>query len=172
MWGHGKYELPKFDPAMALKLLKDSGVPKKDWKVSAMYIGSVGAYANTMELFQATAGEVGVQVELIPGDWGTIWGKAKKVETSANIQSMTWWPAYSTPQDWLWAQWRTEKKALFDLSFYSNPAFDKALDAAVAAEGVDLKASAANYVEAQDVLMKDTPAIFFADVDRYYAHSD
>lgn len=172
MWGHGKYDLPKFDPAKAKQLLEESGVPQSEWKVSAMYIGSVGAYSNTMELFQATAAEVGVEVELIPGDWGTIWGKAKQLDTSANIQSMTWWPAYATPQDWLWAQWRTEEKALFNLSFYSNPDFDSALDAAVAAEGVDLKASAAKYVEAQDVLMKDTPAIFFADVDRYYAHSD
>ena len=172
MWGHGKYKLPNYDPAKAKQLLEESGVPKKDWKVSAMYIGSVGAYANTMELFQATAGEAGVEVELIPGDWGTIWGKAKKLETSANIQSMTWWPAYATPQDWLWAQWRSEKKALFNLSFYSNSDFDAALDGAVAAEGTDLKASAAKYIEAQDILMKDTPAIFFADVDRYYAHSD
>lgn len=172
MWGHGNYDLPKFDPAMAKKLLEESGVPQSEWKVSAMYIGSVGAYANTMELFQATAAEVGVEVELIPGDWGTIWGKAKQLESSANIQSMTWWPAYATPQDWLWAQWRTEEKALFNLSFYANPDFDSALDAAVAAEGVDLKASAAKYIEAQDILMKDTPAIFFADVDRYYAHSD
>ena len=172
MWGHGTYELPTFDPAKARKLLEESGVPEKDWKVSAMYIGSVGAYSNTMELFQATAAEVGVEVELIPGEWGTIWDKAKKLETSANIQSMTWWPAYATPQDWLWAQWRTEENALFNLSFYTNPDFDAALDAAVSAEGTDLEVSAAKYVEAQDILMQDTPAIFFADVDRYYAHSD
>ena len=172
MWGHGKYDLPKFDPAKAKKLLEESGIPKKDWKVSAMYIGSVGAYSNTIELFQATAGEVGVQVELIPGDWGTIWGKSKKLETSANIQSMTWWPAYATPQDWLYAQYRTEKKALFNLSYYANPKFDAVLDAAIAAEGVNVKSSAAKYIEAQDILMKDHPAIYFADVDRYYAHSD
>ncbi len=172
MWGHGKYDLASYDPAKAKMLLEESGVPQKDWKVSAMYIGSVAAYANTIELFQATAGEVGVEVELIPGDWGTIWGKSKKLETSANIQSMTWWPAYATPQDWLYAQYRTEKKALFNLSYYANPAFDTALDAAIAAEGVDVKASAAKYVEAQDILMKDHPAIFFADVDRYYAHND
>jgi peptide/nickel transport system substrate-binding protein len=172
MWGHGKYDLPSFDPAKAEKLLEESGVPKKDWKVSAMYIGSVGTYSDTIELFQATAGEAGVQVELVPGTWGTIWGKAKKLETSANIQSMTWWPAYATPQDWLYAQYRTEKKALFNLSYYANPKFDAVLDAAIAAEGVDVKASAAKYIEAQDILMKDHPAIFFADVDRYYAHSD
>jgi peptide/nickel transport system substrate-binding protein len=172
MWGHGKYDLATFDPAHAMKLLEESGVPKADWKVSAMYIGSVGTYANSIELFQATAGEAGVEVELLPGDWGTIWGKAKKLDTAANIQSMTWWPAYATPQDWLYAQYRTEKKALFNLSFYANPDFDAALDAAIAAEGVDVKASAAKYIEAQDILMKEHPAIFFADVDRYYAHSD
>ena len=27
-------------------------------------------------------------------------------------------------------------------------------------------------IAAQDILMADTPAIYFGDVDRYYAHSD
>jgi len=172
MWGHGKYAMPDFNIAKAKQLLAESGVPKSEWKVSAQYIGSVGSYANSMELFQANAAEVGVKVELLPNEWGVMWGKAKKLESSTNLTSMTWWPAYATPSDWLYSQWRTEKKALFNLSFYSNPAFDKALDAAIAEEGIDLKASAAKYVKAQDVLMKDTPAIFMADSDRYYAHSD
>ncbi len=172
MWGHGKYEMPQHDLAKAKILLGESGVPKSQWKVTAQYIGSVGSYSNSMELFQANAAELGVEVELLPNEWGVMWGKAKKLETSTNLTSMTWWPAYATPQDWLWAQWRTEKKALFNLSFYSNPEFDKSLDAAVAAEGVDLKDAADKYVKAQDVLMKDTPAIFMADSDRYYAHAD
>ncbi len=172
MWGHGEYDMPKFDLARVKKLLDDSGVPVSEWKVTVQYIGSVGSYSNSMELFQANAAEVGIEVELLPNEWGVMWGKAKKLETSTNLTSMTWWPAYATPQDWLWAQWRTEKKPLFNLSFYSNPAFDKALDAAVAAEGVDLKDAAVKYIKAQDILMKDTPAIFMSDSDRYYAHSD
>ncbi len=172
MWGHGSYDLPKFDPEKAMQLLEESGVPRSDWKVSAMYIGSVGHYANSMELFQATAAELGVQIELIPGEWGTIWDKAKNLETSANIQSMTWWPAYPTPSDWLYSQYRTEEKALFNLSYYANPDFDATLDEAISLEGVDLDASSDKYIAAQDILMKDFPAIFYADVDRYYAHSD
>jgi peptide/nickel transport system substrate-binding protein len=152
--------------------LKASGVPEKDWKVTVQYIPSVAAYANAIELFQANAAEAGVKVELLPNEWAVLWGKAKKIESSSNLTSMTWWPAYATPSDWLYAQWRTEKKTLFNLAFYANADFDKALDAAIAAEGIDIADAAKKYIAAQDILMKDTPAIFFADVDRYYAHSE
>ena len=172
MWGHGVYDMPKFDPAKALQLLKESGVPQKDWKVTVHYIPSVAAYSNAMELFQANAAELGLEVELLPNEWAVMWGKSKKLETSANMTSMTWWPAYATPSDWLYSQWRTEKKALFNLSFHSNPVLDKAIDAASAAEGISMKEAAMKYIAAQDILMQDAPAIFFADVNRYYAHSD
>ena len=172
MWGHGAYDMPKYDPDKARQLLKESGVPMKDWKVTVQYIPSVATYANSIELFQATAAEAGVEVELLPNEWGVMWGKAKNLETATNITSMTWWPAYATPSDWLYSQWRSEKKALFNLSFYSNAALDEAIDAATAAEGVSLDDAAMKYIAAQDIMMKDAPAIFFADVKRYYAHSD
>lgn len=171
MWGHGEYDMPTYDPEHAMTLLEESGVPQKDWKISAMYIGSVGEYANSMELFQATAAQAGVEVELIPGEWGVVWDKAKKLETSANLMSMTWWPAYATPSDWLYSQYRTEENALFNLSFYSNPEFDAAVDAAAEAEGLGIEEATKKYIAAQDILMQDPPAIFMADVERVYAHS-
>ncbi len=171
MWGAGKFELPKFDPQKAAQLLEESGVPRKDWKVTAMYIGDFQPYAQSIELFQAHAAEVGVEVTLLPGEWGVIWGKAKNPDTAANIQSMTWWPAYATPSDWLWAQWHTEKKPLFNLSYYSNPKFDAATEAFLQLEGVSREAAAAKSIEAQSVLIADVPAIFYADIKRFYAHS-
>lgn len=171
MWGHGEYDMPTYDPDVALKLLEESGVPQSDWKVTAMYISSDTEYSSSIELFQATAAQVGVEVELLPGEWGAIWAKAKKLETSANLMSMTWWPAYATPSDWLYSQYRTEKNALFNLSYYSNPDFDAAVDAASAAEGLGREIATKKYVAAQDILMQDPPAIFVADVERVYAHS-
>jgi peptide/nickel transport system substrate-binding protein len=172
MWGHGEYKMPDFDPAEALKLLEESGVPKKDWKVTATYTTAKPEYADAIELFQATAAEAGVQVELVPHQSGaTLMAKMRKLDTSYNMSPMVWWPVYPTPSDWLFSQYRTQKDVSFNLSYYSNAAFDAAVDKATAAEGVDLKGSAETYIAAQDILMKDTPAIFYADSQRAYAHS-
>ncbi|MDX0315682.1 ABC transporter substrate-binding protein [Sinorhizobium meliloti] len=172
MWGHGKYELPKYDPAEALKLLEESGVPKKDWKITAAYQTGRQEYADAMELFQQAAAEVGVEVELVPfQSQGTLNEKLRKLETSFNMTHNLWWPAYATPSDWLYSCYRTQEKVSFNYSYYADPEFDSLVDKAMAEEGVDLKASANSYIKAQDLLMKDTPAIFAADGERAYAYS-
>ena len=148
MWGHGTYDMPNYDIAMAQKLLAESGVPREDWKVTVYYLNSVDYFTDSIELFQATAAEAGVTVELFPGEWGVIWDKAKNLESAANMLSIVWWPAYATPADWLYAQFRTEEAALFNLSHYANPEFDAALDAAMGTEGVDQAEAAKLYIAA------------------------
>ena len=167
MWGAANFGTPKQDLAMAKKLLADSGVPKSDWKVSMQYIGDFKPYADAAELFQATASQLGVTVELLPGKWGVIWGKAKKLETAPNIQSMTWWPSYATPNDWLVSLFKTEKKALFNLSHYSNPTYDKLVEEGMAVEGSDRPLAIKKFGEAQKILMDEALAIFYADISTY-----
>ncbi|TNF04597.1 MAG: ABC transporter substrate-binding protein [Gammaproteobacteria bacterium] len=164
IWGHSSFPMSKYDLNKAQELLEASGVPRSDWKVSMQYIGSKQAYANAAELFQATAAQVGVEVELLPGEWGVIWDKAKNLESSANLQSMGWWPAYPTPSDWLYSEFRTEKNALFNLSHYSNETFDRLLDEGMALEGSDRAKASEKYAAAQKQLVKDAPAIWYADM--------
>ena len=165
MWGHdASIQAPKFDLEQAKKLIEESGVPADQRKLSMAYIGTSEEYKNSALLFQENARQVGVEVELLPGPWGTIWDKAKNLDTAPNLQSMTWWPTYPTPNDWLIGLFRTEEKALFNLSHYSNPEFDKVLDAGVSLEGSDRAAAIAKYAEAQQILMDDAPAIFYADL--------
>jgi len=165
MWGHNPdIRTPRFDLALAKKLIDESGVPKAERKVSMAYIGTSEEYKNAALLFQENARQAGVTVELLPGPWGTIWSKAKKLETAPNLQSMTWWPTYPTPNDWLIGLFRTEKKALFNLSHYSNRAYDKLVNEGVAAEGSDRDTAIAKYRAAQQILMDDAPAIFYADI--------
>jgi peptide/nickel transport system substrate-binding protein len=82
---------------------------------------------------------------------------------------MTWWPTYATPNDWLIGLFRTEKKALFNLSHYSNPEFDKVLNMGVELEGSNRKKAIQLYGEAQQILMDDAVAIFYADIKRRVA---
>jgi peptide/nickel transport system substrate-binding protein len=166
MWGHdGSVHTPKFDPALAKKLIEESGVAASDRKITMAYIGTSEEYKNSALLFQENARQAGVEVELLPGEWGTIWANAKNLDTAPNLQSMTWWPTYATPNDWLIGLYRTEKKALFNLSHYSNPAYDKVLNEGVALEGSDRATAIAKYAKAQEILMEDAVAIFYADIN-------
>lgn len=105
-------------------------------------------------------------MELRPGEWGVIWDKAKKLDTAPNLQSMAWWPAYPTPSDWLFGEFHTEKTTLFNLSHYSNPSFDRLIEEAAALEGSDRAQSTEKYVQAQQQLVKDAPAIWYADMQQ------
>ncbi len=172
MWGHNnKVKAQKFDLKTAAKLLKDSGVPKSDWKVSIAYIGTSETYKNAALLFQANAAQVGVDVELLPGEWGVIWDKAKNLDSAPNLQSMTWWPTYPTPNDWMIGLFHTEENALFNLSHYSNPEYDALLDKGVELEGSDRDEAIRLYGEAQQILVDDAVAIFYADIKSRVAKS-
>jgi len=172
MWGHNDaIQAPAFDLELAKKLLQESGVPQSEWKVSIAYIGTSEEYKNSALLFQENARQVGVEVELLPGEWGVIWANAKKLESAPNMQSMTWWPTYATPNDWMVGLFRTEEKALFNLSHYSNPEYDKLLNDGIALEGSDRKQAIANYAKAQDILMDDAVAIFYADINQRVART-
>jgi peptide/nickel transport system substrate-binding protein len=165
LWGHdGSIMAPKQDLDAARRLLADSGIPEEDWKVSIAYIGASEEYKNSALLFQAQAAELGVEVELLPGEWTVIWDKAKNLETAPNIQSMTWWPTYPTPNDWMVGLYRTEEKALFNLSHYSNPEFDRLVDEGIKMEAADRAGAIANYHKAQQILVDDAVAIFYADI--------
>ncbi|MFT6557669.1 ABC transporter substrate-binding protein [Sneathiella sp.] len=165
MWGHNSnIKTPVFDVEKAKKLVDESGVPADQRKVTMAYIGTSEEYKNSALLFQANAAKAGIEVELKPGKWGAIWKNAKDLRTAPNLQSMTWWPTYPTPNDWMIGLFRTEEKALFNLSHYANSAYDKLVDEGAALEGSDRDAAVAKYAKAQKLLMEDATAIFYADI--------
>jgi peptide/nickel transport system substrate-binding protein len=165
MWGHNP-NLPKyeFNLKKAAQLIQESGIPKDKLQLTLAYIGTSQEYENCAQLLQANLAKIGVQLELLPGPWGTIWEKAKNLETAPNLQSMTWWPTYPTPNDWLIGMFKTEKKALFNLSHYSNSQVDALLDEGVKMEGVDRDAAINAYQEAQRIIVEDAAAVFYADI--------
>lgn len=165
MWGHNEnLEMPEFDMQKARELLEASGVPESDWQVSMAYIGTDEGYQNAATLFQAMGAQIGLDVELLPGEWGVIWDRAQTLETAPHMQSMTWWPTYPTPNDWLIGQYRTEDDILFNLSHYSNPEYDELVNEGADLEGVDRDAAIEKYHQAQQVLVDDAVAIFYADL--------
>ena len=165
LWGHDTgIQAPKFDLDKAKQLIAESGVASGDRKISMAYIGTSEEYKNTALLFQANAAKVGIEVELKPGKWGPLAAAARDLPTAPNLQSMTWWPTYPTPNDWLVGLFRTEEKASFNMAHYSNPAYDKLVNDGIALEGSDRATAIKKYQAAQRLLMEDAPAIFYADI--------
>ncbi|MEW5721522.1 MAG: ABC transporter substrate-binding protein [Thermodesulfobacteriota bacterium] len=165
MWGHNPNLTPnRYDLEKARQLIKESGLSPEQLKMRMAYISTSQEYANCAQLFQSTLAQIGVDLELTPGEWGTIWEQAKVLDTAPNLQSMTWWPTYPTPNDWLIGMFKTEEKALFNLSHYSNPQVDALLDEGVRLEGVDRAGAAKAYEEAQKIIVDEAAGIFYADI--------
>jgi len=166
MWGHSpQLKMPAFDLVKAKQLVESSGVSVQDRRISIAYISTSEEYKNSLLLFKSNLEKIGVQVDLKPGPWGKIWDDAKGQKNATNLITMTWWPSYATPSDWLIGLFRTEKPIDFNLSNYSNPAYDKLINDGVALEGVDKAAASVKYSAAQQLLIDEAVAIFVADLD-------
>jgi len=125
---------------------------------------------NIALLFQANAAKVGVQVEIVQGDWGVVWDKQKHLETSANVFPFRTWPDYATIQPF--SDFHTQKpgEVTFNLSFYSNPQVDQWIDDGTKLEAVDKKASAEAWHKAYQQVLNDAAAMYIADPRRLIAH--
>lgn len=166
MWGHSRQlKMPIFDLARAKQLVDGSGVSAQDRRISIAYISTSEEYKNSLLLFKSNLEKIGVQVDLKPGPWGKIWNDAKGQQSATNLITMTWWPSYATPSDWLIGLFRTESPTDFNLSNYANPAYDQLVNDGVALEGTDKTEAAAKYAAAQQLLIDDAVAIFVADLN-------
>ncbi len=171
MWGHdARLKMPRLDLQQARKLLEASGLPQSEWKIAVSYIGTSEEYKNSLLLFKANLEKIGVQLELRPGPWGKIWDDAKRLDSAPNMISMTWWPTYGTPSDWLIGLFRSESPAVFNLSHYANPKYDALVNAGVAEEARDRAQATAKYSQAQQLLIDDAAAIFVADLQGRVIH--
>ena len=165
MWGHkDDLKLYTFDLEKAKSLIEESGLKPEELKIVLAYHSTSAEYENAALLLQQNLETIGVQVELKPGPWNTLWEEAKNLDTAPNIQTMTWWPTYPTPNDWLYGEYRTEDPTNFNLSHYSNPDMDAMLDKAMSLEGTDREEAIRLYGEIQQLLVDEAVAIFYADL--------
>ena len=141
-----------------------------DSVTTAYYVKKVLKPKNMLLIFQSNLAKIGVTLELRPGPWGKVWDDAKKVESAPNIITLTWWPSYATPSDWLIGMFRTESPTVFNLSHYANAKYDQLVNEGVALEAVDRTAASARYGLAQQILVDDAVAIFVADLHGRVIH--
>ncbi len=164
------YDMPKFDLALAKQLLDESGVPKDQWKITWVAYGGVDVLKNIALLFQADAAKLGVQVQIVQGDWGVVWDKQKHLETSVNVFPYRNWPDYATIQPASMLQTQDDKSRSFNLGYYSNADVDKEIDDGTKLEAVDKAKCYAAWQAAYKQAITDAASLYIADTKRIIAH--
>jgi peptide/nickel transport system substrate-binding protein len=170
MWGAGQFDVAKQDLSKATRLLKESGIPRKDWKVTYHAYTGRQEIMQIAEMYQALASQVGVKVELKTGEWGVLWDKQKKLESSANMFGHLFWADWPTPAGWLTPLWHSEDPVILNLSHYNNPEYDRILDAGVVLQGTDRKAAIEKFREAQKIVYDDAVAMCLVDMKKTILH--
>ena len=171
LWGHdATLEGPVFDLEKSRQYLEASSITPNERTITISYIAASEVYQSAVELFQNNLAKVGIVAELNPGPWGTIWDAAKNPGSAPNAISMTWWPTYATPSDWLTGLFRTEPRPNFNLSYYANPIYDELVEAGIQLEAADRGAAIVKYHQAQRLLVEDAVAIFYADLKERVLH--
>ena len=108
--------------------------------------------------------KIGIKLRPKPGLWNANWDNAKNLETAPNIISMAWWPTLSSPSDWFYGLYKTEKEPLFNLAYYSDSAVDSLIDLAWVNESIDPEMAANIYKQIQNILIDDCVAIPAVDL--------
>jgi peptide/nickel transport system substrate-binding protein len=160
--GSKQFDLPEFDIEKARDLIEASGASTDDLKLSVAYISSFEEWKNICVLFQSNAAQVGIEVDCIPGELGTLWENALNPE-SYNMFGIIWWPDRMTLSGPMFLQYFSEEP-MFNLGHYANADYDAAVLEAIGLEGTDMAASTAAFQKAQSILVDDAAAVWDQEI--------
>ncbi len=175
MWGHSD-DLPQYtyDLDRARELLAEAGYPDGGFELVWTYNTGNLDEEQAGEIYRASLAELGIELTLQPMTWEAQWDWAlSDPENAQDIFVMYWWPTYVTPYDFLFNMFHSEEEPLFNLGYYNNPDFDELIDQADALTGTDRERAEELFIQAQEMLIEDAPALFLYDeMNIHYLRSD
>ena len=161
-----------YDPEKAKQMLADAGYPGGGFKLQYVYETGYFWKRPLGELLQANLKDLGIEVEiqeLSPSAWA---GLLSNPDSADHCFGLVWWPTLATPYDYMWSLFHTaaQGNAGYNWGYYSNPEFDKLLDAGAAEP--DAQKRMALYAQAQHLLVEDSPALFIYEKNYRLPMSD
>lgn len=168
-------EIPQYsyDLEKAKALMAEAGVD--GFPLEITYFADNPIHAAYAPLLQASYAELGVDVTLTPmAPFGAQWDRGKgDPEGRQDMFLLLWWPTYSDAgSDNLQSMFKSSEEPFFNLSYWQNETFDALLDEAIALTGTDREAAQATYLEAMEILVEESPAVFFIDTNAVTTTSD
>ena len=164
LWGHSDdlsgYE---YDQAFATELLAEAGFGPggEPLKLELTYLKGDADEETVATLMKSNLADLNVDLQVRGYQWQTQWDKGKSANPAErqDIFIFYWWPDYPDPVSWFFNLFRTEQEPFFNLSYYSNPELDAQIDEASVVSATDRDAASQMYVQMQETLYEDDPAI-------------
>jgi peptide/nickel transport system substrate-binding protein len=168
LFGHSD-SVPQYehDLEQTRELLQQTGVSESP--LTLTYATGDQNEAQAAELWKAELAKVGVDLKIRAMSWEAQWDLGKSSPATAqDIFVMYWWPTYPTPYDHLFSMFHSEEEPFFNLGYYSNPTFDRTIDQANTLLGTDKAKAEEMFIEAQQILYQDTPAVPIFDQENIH----
>lgn len=153
------------DMEKARALMAEAGV--EGFEMEITYAAENPVEAAFAPLLQDAYGQLGVDVTLTPMPFNQQWDRSKgDPEGRQDLFLLLYWPTYSDAgSDNLASLWKSGEPPFFNLSYWANEAYDALIDEAIALAGTDRAAAQAKYTEAMNLLVEESPGLFFFDTE-------
>lgn len=83
--------------------------------------------------------------------------------TAQGITVCVWWPCWLTPYESLRALYHWEDPPYCNVTYWLNPEYDRLVDEENVMTGADRHASAQLFIEAQEIIVEESPAIWISN---------
>jgi peptide/nickel transport system substrate-binding protein len=164
LWGHSD-DLTRytFDQAYASELLAEAGygLDGEPLTLELTYLKGDADEELVATLMKSNLADLNIDLRVRGLQWETQWDKGKSANPAErqDIFIFYWWPDYPDPVSWFFNLFRTEEPPFFNLAYYSNPALDAQIDEVSSVAATDRDEATQMYVEMQEILLEDEPAL-------------
>jgi len=150
----------------AKSLLTQAGYPNGGFTVTLTYTSGDEVEKAVSELYKAQLAKLNINLDIKEMTTRAKYALARGDPTQAqNIILFYWWPTYITAYDFLFNLFHSEKKHIFNFSYYNNTQYDNLIDQASQLEGTNPQQALSMYKQAQQILTEQATALFIFDQD-------
>jgi peptide/nickel transport system substrate-binding protein len=167
MLGHFD-DLPQYSLNLdkAKQLLTQAGYPNGGFSLTLTYTSGDQVEKAVAELYKAQLAKLNIDLNLQEMTTRAKYALARGDPMQAqHIIFFYWWPTYITAYDFLFNLLHSEKKHIFNFSYYNNTQYDNLIDQASQLEGTNMQQALQMYKEAQRIVIEDATALFVFDQD-------
>ncbi len=172
-WAYGKdlfqysYDLDK-----ARELLAEAGYPDGGFELTVTYMPDLPGEVWAVELWASSLEKLGITLKPQGMTFESLWELAKgDPMTAQDIATFGWYPSYVDPYDPMFTLYHCEDEPYLNVGYYCNPEYDKLIDEAHMLTATDRDEAARLFIEAQEILIEDAPAIFLVEAPNTWAYA-
>jgi len=170
LWGSASESPYKYDLEKAKELLKEAGLPDGGFKVVYSYASGQEGRQKTAELYKSELAKIGVELDLRPATFDSIWELAKSPNPKdrQDIIVIRSWPDILNPASLLIPYYHSEESITWNLSYFYSDNLDKMLEDANVMSAIDAEKAADMYRDVEKLVSDEALTIYQGDEKSIY----